>query len=78
MRALPVVLVSLLIVSPYAHAEDCTKLSSQAEQIACLQHTVDELQQRLERLDRFAVGHEQVEALIAQRLKEVLTPRLHQ
>jgi len=78
MRALLVVFVPLLITSPYARAEDCTKRPSQAEQIACLQQSVDQLQQRLARLDLYTVGHRQVEELIDQKLKEALTPRLHQ
>jgi hypothetical protein len=77
MRALSVVFVSLFITSQCACAEDCTKLSSEGEQIACLQRELRTLQKRLEAPAHCGVSRKEVEELIAQKLEEAFRPSLH-
>jgi hypothetical protein len=83
------VAVAFLVFSPSARAEDCTLRPKQAEQIECLQRTVEALQRQLERLlpkrqltvAGRATGIEvevySVEALIDEKIREAMEPRVH-
>jgi hypothetical protein len=57
-------------------AEDCEKLSGQREQVACFQRSIEKLKERVEKLERLAMGRQQVAALIDQKVKKALAPRL--
>jgi hypothetical protein len=81
--------VAFLALSPSARAEDCTRRPKQAEQIECLQRTVEMLQRQLERLlpkrqstvAGRATGNEvevySIEALIDEKIREAIKPRVH-
>lgn len=89
MRTVPIALFALsLTISPSARAEDCTKRADQAQQIECLQRTVEALQRQLERLlpkrsvaiagvEFELQGPTTIEALIEAKIREALEPKVH-
>lgn len=77
---------ALVVLTQGARAEDCTKRPSQAEQIECLQRTVEVLQQQVQLLharqstfflDGSRLGKRSIEELIDEKIRRALQPRLH-